>query len=156
VILDSHCHLDRYEDAQAVAAEAARRGVFTIAVSNLPSHFRAGVPHVRRFTRVRLALDLHPLAAAEHAGELSDFEALFTTTSFVGEVGLNYSKAGRQTKARQLESFPHVARLIGRSPKVVSLHSRGPRTTCWPCLISFASSVRYFIGIRFRSRRLEM
>ena len=124
-MLDSHCHLDRYEDAQAVAAEAARRGVFTIAVTNLPSHFRAGVPHVRRFAKVRLALGLHPLAAAEHAGELSDFDALFTTTSFVGEVGLDYSKEGRQTKARQLESFRHVARLIGQSPKVLSLHSRG-------------------------------
>lgn len=124
-MLDSHCHLDRYEDAQAVAAEAARRGVFTIAVTNLPSHFRAGVPHVRRFAKVRLALGLHPLAAAEHAREISDFEALLSTTSFVGEVGLDYSKEGRETKARQLESFRHVARLVGQSPKVVSLHSRG-------------------------------
>lgn len=124
-MLDSHCHLDRYEDAQAVAAEAARRGVFTIAVTNLPSHFRAGVPHVRRFAKVRLALGLHPLAAAEHAREISDFEALLSTTSFVGEVGLDYSKEGRETKARQLESFRHVARLVGQSPKVLSLHSRG-------------------------------
>src|SRR5215207_5842038 len=104
-MLDSHCHLDRYEDAPAVAAEAARRGVFTIAVTNLPSHFRAGVPHVRRFAKVRLALGLHPLAAAEHAGELSDFEALFTTTSFVGEVGLDYSREGWATRQRQLETF---------------------------------------------------
>lgn len=124
-MLDSHCHLDRYEDAQAVAAEAARRGVFTIAVTNLPSHFRAGVPHVRRFAKVRLALGLHPLAAAEHAREISDFEALLSTTSFVGEVGLDYSKEGRETKARQLESFRHIARLVGQSPKVLSLHSRG-------------------------------
>jgi TatD DNase family protein len=124
-MLDSHCHLDRYEDAQAVAADAARRGVFTIAVTNLPSHFRAGVPHVRRFAKVRLALGLHPLAAAKHACEISDFEALLPTTSFVGEVGLDYSKEGRETKARQLESFRHVARLVGQSPKVLSLHSRG-------------------------------
>ena len=124
-MLDSHCHLDRYEDAQAVAAEAARRGVFTIAVTNLPSHFRAGVPHVRRFAKVRLALGLHPLVAADHAREISDFEALLSTTSFVGEVGLDYSQEGKATKARQLESMRHVARLIGHSPKVVSLHSRG-------------------------------
>lgn len=124
-MLDSHCHLDRYEDAQAVAAEAARRGVFTIAVTNLPSHFRAGVPHVRRFAKVRLALGLQSLAAAEHAREISDFEALLPTTSFVGEVGLDYSKEGRETRVRQLESFRHVASLVGQSPKVLSLHSRG-------------------------------
>jgi TatD DNase family protein len=136
-MLDSHCHLDRYQDAQAVAAEAARRGVFTIAVTNLPSHFRAGVPHMRRFAKVRLALGLHPLAAAEHAREMSDFEALLSTTSFVGEVGLDYSKEGSATKARQLESFRHVARLVSQSPKVVSLHSRGAEADLLRVLAEF-------------------
>ena len=124
-MLDSHCHLDRYRDAQGVAAEAARKGVFTIAVTNLPSHFRAGLPHVRRLARVRLALGLHPLAAAEHGREISDFEACFTATSFIGEVGLDYSRQGLDSKQRQVESFRVVARLLGASPKVVSLHSRG-------------------------------
>ena len=124
-MLDSHCHLDRYPDAQCVAAEAARRGVFTVAVTNLPSHFRAGAAHVRRLSRVRLALGLHPLAAADHEREISDFEACFASTSFIGEVGLDYSRRGLDSKQRQLRSFRVVARLIGASPKVVSLHSRG-------------------------------
>jgi TatD DNase family protein len=124
-VLDSHCHLDRYGDARSVAEEAARKGVFTIAVTNLPSHFRAGLPHARKLPKVRLALGLHPLAAAEHSGELADFEAYFPTTSFIGEVGLDYSREGRDTKQRQMESFRFVARLLGVTPKVVSLHSRG-------------------------------
>ena len=124
-MLDSHCHLDRYRDPQGVAGEAARRGVFTVAVTNLPSHFRAGRPHVRRLTRVRLALGLHPLAAAEHGREIADFEACFTATSFIGEVGLDYSRRGLDSKQRQVESLRLVARLLGASPKVVSLHSRG-------------------------------
>jgi TatD DNase family protein len=124
-MLDSHCHLDRYRDATAVAAEAARKGVFTIAVTNLPSHFKAGLSHVRQLTRVRLALGLHPLAAVDHQRELADFEACFAVTSFIGEVGLDYSREGRGSKERQLESFRAVSRLIGASPKVVSLHSRG-------------------------------
>jgi len=124
-MLDSHCHLDRYPDAQGVAQSAAQRGVFTVAVTNLPSHFRAGLPHVRRLPRVRLALGLHPLASAEHAAELADFETSFSATSFIGEVGLDYSKEGRDSKQRQLESFRIVARLAGASAKVVSLHSRG-------------------------------
>ena len=36
------------------SAEAARKGVFTIAVTNLPSDFRAGLPHVRQLAKVRL------------------------------------------------------------------------------------------------------
>ena len=124
-MLDSHCHLDRYPNPQSVAAEAARRGVLTIAVTNLPSHFRVGMPHVRRLARVRLALGLHPLAADAHEGEIGDFEACFDRTSFIGEVGLDCSRRGRDSKARQVESFRVVARLVGASPKIVSLHSRG-------------------------------
>jgi TatD DNase family protein len=124
-MLDSHCHLDRYGDARSVAEEAERKGVFTIAVTNLPSHFRAGLPHVRQWPKVRLALGLHPLAAADHSRELADFEAYFATTSFIGEVGLDFSREGRETKQRQLDSFRFVARLLSGARKVVSLHSRG-------------------------------
>lgn len=124
-MLDSHCHLDRYHDPQGVAAQAARKGVFTIAVTNLPSHFKTGIRHVRRLPRVRLALGLHPLAAEEHDRELADFEACFRTTSFIGEVGLDYSKAGLASKERQMDSFRVIAQLLRTSPKVVSLHSRG-------------------------------
>lgn len=124
-MLDSHCHLDRYRDPRGVAVEAAQRGVFTIAVTNLPSHFRTGTPHVRRLPRVRLALGLHPLAAAAHEREIPDFERCFSATSFIGEVGLDYSKDGLASKWRQMESFRVVAQLLRRSPKVVSLHSRG-------------------------------
>jgi TatD DNase family protein len=84
-----------------------------------------GLPHVRKLRKVRLALGLHPLAAAEHSDELADFEAYFTTTSFIGEVGLDYSREGRDTKQRQMKSFRFVARLLSMMPKVVSLHSRG-------------------------------
>ena len=124
-MLDSHCHLDRYYDPQRVAIEAARKDVFTIAVTDLPSHFRTGAPHVRRLSRVRLALGLHPLAAAEHEHEIVDFEMCFRATSFVGEVGLDYSKIGLPSKRRQMASFRFVAQLLRTSPKVVSLHSRG-------------------------------
>ncbi len=124
-MLDTHCHLDRYRDTHRVAIEAARRGVFTIAVTNLPSHFRGGMSHVRRLARVRLALGLHPLAAAEHGREIADFETCYAATSFIGEVGLDYSSEGVASKRRQMESFRFVARLAGTSPRVVSLHSRG-------------------------------
>ncbi len=137
-MLDSHCHLDRYPDAQQVATEAARRRVFTVAVTNLPSHFRAGAPHVRKLPRVRLALGLHPLAAADHGREISDFEACFASTSFIGEVGLDYSRRGLDSKETQLRSFRVVARLLGASPKVVSLHSRGAEEDVLGLLERFA------------------
>jgi TatD DNase family protein len=124
-LLDSHCHLDRYTDAQGIAEEAGRRGVFTIAVTNLPSHFKAGLPHVGRLPRVRLALGLHPLAAHDHERELPAFEQYFSATSFIGEVGLDLSKEGKDTESRQLQSFRQIVSMLAASPRIVSLHSRG-------------------------------
>jgi TatD DNase family protein len=124
-MLDSHCHLDRYEDPVAVAREADARNTFVVAVTNLPSHFAAGLSHTRSLKRVRLALGLHPLAVADHEKELPLFAELISKTSFVGEVGLDFSRAGKATMEQQVRSFRVVARHLACTPKVVSLHSRG-------------------------------
>ncbi len=124
-MLDSHCHLDRYDDPKKVAAEAHADGVFIIAVTNLPSHFEIGKPHVKSMTRVRLALGLHPLAADQHEKERAQFEHLFPSTSFIGEVGLDFSREGKATAEIQLKSFRLVAKLLSNNAKFVTVHSRG-------------------------------
>ncbi len=124
-MLDAHCHLDRYKDPQAIARKASQLGVFIIAVTNLPSHFAAGLPHVKSMPRVRLALGLHPLAANDHERERELFSELLQKTSFVGEVGLDFSREGRGTEGAQLESFSLVARSLASTPKFATLHSRG-------------------------------
>lgn len=136
-MLDTHCHLDRYAEPQSVAARASRDGVFVIAVTNLPSHFEIGTPHVARLSRVRLALGLHPLAADQHAEERENFERLFNTTSFIGEVGLDFSREGKGTADIQTESFRFVARLLSAHPKFVTLHSRGAETETLSVLQEF-------------------
>lgn len=124
MMLDAHCHLDRYDDPKMTASEAAAYGVLTIAMTNLPSHFQVDLPHVRRLPRVRLALGLHPLAARCHVREYSLFRELLHTTSYVGEVGLDFSKEGFETREDQLRSFRLVAESISSEPKFLSLHSR--------------------------------
>jgi TatD DNase family protein len=124
-MLDCHCHLDRYPEPDNAARRATQRGVFVVAVTNLPSHFRAGLPHIRPMNRVRLAIGLHPLAAEEHQTELALFEELLPQTSFVGEVGLDFSRAGKSTAEAQLRSFRFVVERVARGAKVMSIHSRG-------------------------------
>jgi TatD DNase family protein len=124
-MLDVHCHLDRYPDPLATAREAERQGILTIAVTNLPSHFALGHPHLRSFRRVRLALGLHPLAATSHGIELELFRKLVGQTSYIGEVGLDYSKEGVATRALQEESFRQVLSIISGRRKFLTLHSRG-------------------------------
>lgn len=124
-MLDTHYHLDMYSKPPSVAHTAAEHGAFIIAMANLPSHFQQGLTHVRDLKGVRLALGLHPLVAEHHAEEQKLFGQLLPLTSSVGEVGLDFSREGKQTKNRQLQTFPHVIELVSHSAKVISLHSRG-------------------------------
>lgn len=123
-MIDSHCHLDQYPDPASVAQAAARLGVSIIAMTVLPSHFVVGRGPVSGLARTRLALGLHPLLAEQHGPELALFARLVPETSYIGEVGLDFSRGGRDSRALQLRSFRFILRQIRETPKFISLHSR--------------------------------
>jgi TatD DNase family protein len=74
---------------------------------------------------VHLALGLHPLAARVHARELPEFLRLAPSVRFVGEIGLDFSPAGRGTRELQLRSFQRIAESLSGHSRFVTLHSRG-------------------------------
>jgi TatD DNase family protein len=129
-MLDAHCHLDLYPDPSQTALNAEFAGVFVVCVTNLPSAFLTAQPHVRRFKTMRLALGLHPLNAELHTDkELSQFKNLVSQTSFIGEIGLDFSREGQKTKEQQLNSFRFALRALEKQPKFVTIHSRQAETT---------------------------
>lgn len=123
-MIDAHCHIDAYPDPFQMAMQTERSKVLTIAVTNLPSAFELAYPHVRKFRYLRLAVGLHPLMAKEHKGERSQFAASFQRTSYVGEIGLDFSPEGQPTREEQIESFLYVLHLLQQTPKFVTVHSR--------------------------------
>ena len=124
-MLDTHCHIDLYPNPLAIAKEVERHAILTIAVTNLPSHFEIGQPHLRGFQQIRPALGLHPLMAEYHKREHKKFKQMLPETSYIGEIGLDFSKAGRDTKDIQIKSLRFVFQQIQDRPRFVSLHSRG-------------------------------
>src|SRR5258708_37911441 len=104
-MIDTHCHLDLYPDPASVANQASANSVTVIFVTNTPSAFERAYPHVSSFRNIRLAIGLHPLAAADSQGEWQRFQDLVHKTSYVGEVGLDFSPAGLPTKSLQLSAF---------------------------------------------------
>lgn len=122
---DTHCHVDLYEDPERIALEIERKKIFTIAVTNLPTAYYEAVPHVKRFPHLHLGVGLHPLLAIHHTPHQKKlFERAFSETSFIGEIGLDYSREGISTKEIQLSSFRFVLKLLADQKKVVTLHSR--------------------------------
>lgn len=123
-MIDAHCHIDAYPNPLETALQVNRSRVLTIAVTNLPSDFERAYPHVCGLRYIRLAVGFHPLLAHAHPQERERFVRCLSLTSYVGEVGLDFSREGQATSAEQAESFRFVLQQVRCQPKFISLHSR--------------------------------
>ena len=123
-MIDVHCHFDMAKNPEKYISDNEKKQIITIGMTNLPSHFQMGVNHVRRYKYIRLALGLHPLRAKEHVKEYSKFRQYIDETSYIGEVGLDFSREGFSTKDIQIKSFKFVLDCIRTKNKILSLHSR--------------------------------
>lgn len=151
-MIDTHCHLDRYPNPKLIANKAKRAGVTVIAVTNLPSHFRDGLLPASQLTNVRLSLGLHPLLAPHSDHERRLFSEMLSKTSYVGEVGLDFSRDGSATRDAQIDSFQFVLRETRKAAKVLSIHSRKAERTIIEILVEHnvtAAIFHWFTGDKF-------
>lgn len=124
MIIDTHCHLDLYPNPNSLIMELEKQNVFTIGMTNLPSHFKMGFHHTRNFKKIRLALGMHPLMASSHSEEFPLFFQYLKMTSYIGEIGLDFSKEGIETKDIQINSFEKILEAVSKEKKILSIHSR--------------------------------
>lgn len=125
LLIDTHCHIDLYRNPNIIADNIEKEKIITIAVTNLPSYFQLSLKHLKNYKYIRVALGLHPLYAEKHTLlELKKFNEFIYKTSYIGEVGLDFSAEGISNKAKQINSFKHVLSHINDRPRVISIHSR--------------------------------
>ena len=137
MIIDTHCHLDFYKNPLDFARKYENLGYIIIGVTNLPSYFEQGTKFLTSFKRIRLSLGLHPLESDKHTKEeLEKFQYLATVTSYIGEVGLDFSSEGYKTKNKQLNSFQFAMEVISNTNKLVTLHSRRAEKEVFQILIN--------------------
>lgn len=143
-MIDAHCHIDLYPNPLQVARRCEQAGVTTLAMTNLPSHYAMGRQHLQGFRNIRLALGLHPLHALRHQAEYELFEQYLPMTSYVGEVGLDFSREGIDTKQQQLQSFAFVLQRIQLQRKLLSIHSRGAEQQVVDMLLQYQCTLAIF------------
>ena len=124
MIIDTHCHFDMMSQPEAYIRQKEQAGDIVIGMTNLPSHFEMGLPHVKRYKHIRLALGLHPLLASENKNELPLFNCLLEQTSYIGEIGLDFSKEGLSTKEDQISTLRKLLEKLEGRKKIISVHSR--------------------------------
>lgn len=124
MIIDTHCHFDMMPNPEAYISAKEKVGDIVIGMTNLPSHFKMGFPHVKRYKHIRLALGLHPLLASENKNELPLFNCLLDQTSYMGEIGLDFSKEGLSTMEDQIYVLRKLLEKLEGKKKIISVHSR--------------------------------
>lgn len=72
-LIDSHCHIDLFDDPIALIQEFERSHMCCVMTTMLPSHFQMALPHVKQFKNIFPALGLHPLRVQEGRIELDLF-----------------------------------------------------------------------------------
>ena len=62
--------------------------------------------------------------AREHARELMRFQDLVDRTSYIGKIGLDFSRFGKATKETQIESLRFIFQSLRGKSKFITVHSR--------------------------------
>ena len=124
MLIDAHCHIDMLANPEAYLLKQEREGRITLGMTNSPSHFEMGYPHFRNLKRSRLALGYHPLMVAENPRELNLFKKCLPYTSYIGEIGLDFSRVGVGSKEKQVAMLRKILETISGERKIVSVHSR--------------------------------
>ena len=124
MIIDAHCHIDLYPNPIKVLQDCINADITVLAMTNLPSHFEMGYHYFQSLRKIRLALGMHPLMANSHKKEFDLFLKNISKTSYIGEIGLDFSKDGISTKNIQLETFSKILKIVSKQKKILSIHSR--------------------------------
>lgn len=137
MIIDTHCHYDMMESPENYINNVENTGNIVIGMTNLPIHFDMGSEHVRKYKNVRLALGFHPQLANEHKEELSLFAQYLSRTSYIGEIGLDFSSDYVSTKDIQITCLEYILKELQGKNKIVSVHSRCAEKTLFSLLLKY-------------------
>lgn len=112
-------------------------GNIVIGMTNLPSHFDLGYEHIRKYKKVRLALGFHPQLADEHKEELSLFANYLRRTSYIGEIGLDFSSEYVSTRDIQISCLKYILKELQGKNKIISVHSRHAEKELFSLLLDY-------------------
>jgi len=118
VLVDSHCHLDYFEDADAVIARARAAGIGRLlTIGTTMAKFENVRAIAERHDDVACSVGIHPHEAAQEAADLARLieAARHPKVVGIGETGLDYyyDKSPRDQQARNFRVHIAAARQTG-------------------------------------------
>ena len=130
MLIDSHCHLDDYQDLPAVLATAREAGVRTflaIGIGDGPETMHRALGFAHQFPDVFATAGIHPQEAHRADAEsLRILERLVSDPSCVavGEIGLDYYNADNPDPPVQQGAFRAQMEIAAEAGKPITIHCR--------------------------------
>jgi len=136
MLIDAHCHLDRYEENLPYAlAQINQHGIFTISNSmDLPS-YKQSVKIAATSGLILPVFGIHPWNASEYVGCLNDLDWAVSESPMIGEIGLDYHFVKETSRYDdQREVFEYFLRAASRQRKIVIVHTEGAESETFQLL----------------------
>lgn len=130
MLIDSHCHLDDYEDLAQVLERAQDAGVgkmLAIGIGNGPSEMHVAVNLAHQHEQVFASVGVHPQEAHQINPETLALLATLVQDEHVlaiGEIGLDYYHAGNPEIDVQQQAFIAQMHIAARAHKPIIIHCR--------------------------------
>ena len=130
MLIDSHCHLDDYEDLPAILQAAEQAGLTTllaIGVGDGPDTMHRALDLAHAHAHIFATAGIHPQEAHRSTPEnLAKLTALVADPRClaVGEIGLDYYHADNPDPAIQRDAFVAQIRIAAQARKPITIHCR--------------------------------
>lgn len=123
-LVDLHCHLDLYPDFPAIIDECEANRVYTLAVTTTPLAWPRNHELTKEKKFVRAALGMHPQLVADRGAEIAQWERYAPEARYIGEVGLDASRAHKNSIKQQKDVFGRVLDVCDElGGKMLTVHS---------------------------------
>ena len=124
-MIDFHCHLDLYPNAQTLVDQVATKNLFTLVVTTSPRAWQVTSRVFAGRDNIKVALGMHPEIASKKTSERELLISCVKEARFIGEVGLDGSMQHQGTLGLQESIFKDVLVECERcGGRILSVHSR--------------------------------
>jgi len=127
MLIDAHCHLDRYKENLGYALEQIKQHrIFAISNSMDPPSYQQNVEIAATSDFVLPVFGIHPWNASEYVGCLKDLDWAISESPIIGEIGLDYYFVNETSLYDdQRKVFEYLLRAVRRQKKIVIVHTKG-------------------------------
>lgn len=123
-MIDTHFHLDYYENYREIATRISELKQYTICVTNSPGVFISCKKMIPETKYLKFAIGFHPLENRLNEIDLAYFLHLINQTRYIGEIGLDFSKSSCIQQEKQLRYFEAIVAKCTSVNSLMTIHIR--------------------------------